>query len=186
MAVNDLVTGSVLGNEFDIGVIEAGLIRLRIDGTSITRAVDGTLSSRPPLAVANVTAGQDINDDGVIQITSLRADAGWAIVQDELRYTGTPDRVRVTAHIHQTIAETANAQRPAPVLELLRNGVIITSSATGYIRDSADHEESSNTIVFVDPAPGANPVYEIQSRQESTNGSIVTVVTGQFSGEAVL
>ena len=46
MAVNDLVTGSVLGNEFDIGVIETGLIRLRTDG-SITRAVDGTLSSRP-------------------------------------------------------------------------------------------------------------------------------------------
>ena len=99
MAVNDLVTGSVLGNEFDIGVIEPGLIRLRIDGTSITRAVDGTLSAVVGLNVvtaplyeyrdlwAEETAGLSDNNNqwsfgnGDVGVIGLPVGDGWEVVE---------------------------------------------------------------------------------------------------------
>lgn len=54
MAIDDLVTGTNLGNEFDLGAIDADTIRVRIDGTSIQRAPDGTLSA---VASGNGTLG---------------------------------------------------------------------------------------------------------------------------------
>ena len=45
MAIGNLVTSNNLGNEFDVGVTDPGTVRVKIDGTSIQRAADGTLSA---------------------------------------------------------------------------------------------------------------------------------------------
>lgn len=136
---------------------------------------EGTLSVDP---------GQNVNDTGAIATAVDALDAGWSTpAAGQLEFAGSPDKVKIHAHVHQSIAQGANIQRPAPVLELYRNGTLITSSATGYIRDFSDHEESSNTIVWSDRAPGANPLYEIRSRQDAL-AAVVSSVSGQFSAEA--
>lgn len=141
---------------------------------------------RSYLSSNTVTAGQDVNDNGAIAFTSDRDDATWDATANSRTYIGAPDRVRIKVNIHQRIADNINAQRPAPQVTLLRNGVTIARSSTGYIRDTNDHEDSSNTIAIIDRAPGTDPVYTLTSTQESTNGSVVSVVIGSFDLEAVL
>ena len=48
MAIGDIVTGNNLGDEFDKGTIAPNEIRLRVDGTTVLRAPDGTISSPAP------------------------------------------------------------------------------------------------------------------------------------------
>jgi len=142
------------------------------------------------VAVSSVPA-QDVNDNGVITTTEQRADTGWTVTDanGNHAYTGTPDRVRITAQVSQSIAQNANIQRPAPLLALQKliggTWTTIAESATGYIRDASDHEQSSNTITHTDPAPGTDPTYRLLSEQETANGGVVTAEFGNFALEAV-
>jgi len=150
---------------------------------SNTAEVDSTF-----LAAASVPI-QDVNDNGTLAITSERADTGWTIAGNVLTYAGTPDSVRITVMVKQAIANGVNIQRPAPVLSLRKNGAAagneIANSATGYIRDATDHEESSNTIAIVDHNPGTNPTYTVATEQDSTQGGVVNSEIGHFTAEAV-
>ena len=87
--------------------------------------------------------------------------------------------------VHHKISETITAQRPSPVVVLERlvpNGLweIVSTSATGYIRDTTDHEESSNTIFYRDINPVSGVSYRLVHRQDTTNGAVVDVTLGQF------
>ena len=88
-------------------------------------------------------------------------------------------------HVHQTVPQNVSRQRPAPVLELRKNGVVVATSATGYIRDANDHEESSNTIFWIDANPDGS-AYTVTGRVESTQAGDVNSVTGQFFARSVV
>ena len=185
MSIANLLRGINLGNEFDIGTLVPNRIKLKI-GNGLTRAADGTISAtggtpqtiefeRGFRAVGNVTAGQDINDNGAVAFTEATAETGWVIAGNAATYTGTPDKVRILITVPQEIAQGSSIQRPAPQLNLFRDGTLLTESKTGYIRDANDHEESSNTIAMIDHDPGTDPTYTLTSTQESSNGGIVSV-----------
>lgn len=199
-----VVTPGNLGSEFDQGIQEANLITLRL-GAGLTKnagtgEISVTLASVTQvidiysdlLAKATVDTGQDVNDNDTINITAARLDTGWATASGGLGYTGDPDRVRIAAMVHQQDPGNAVA-RANPTLQVQRSNNaggtwadISPESATGYIRDATGHGESSNTVSFVDHAPGTNPIYRLVSRQESAEGDPVTVVSGQLACEAVL
>ena len=150
--------------------------RLGSAGVDIRQCDIGTLQ---------VDAGQDINDNGPINTTIESLDSGWSMSGNgELSYSGSPELVRLAAHVHNEIPGNVNVQRAAPAVELSRNGQLLTTAATGYIRDASNHEESSNTIYFVDHDPGVDPVYSIASLRESTIGADVFSTSGQFTGIA--
>lgn len=118
----------------------------------------------------DVPAGQNLNDAAGLTLSTSSA----------LSVVGAASWVRVEINVHGAIADTANAQRPAPVCELYRTSlgqVHLASAATGYIRDTTDHEESSFNLVFTDLAPGSNPAYEVRFRRDSTNGNAVNTVS---------
>lgn len=155
------------------------------DGATIPAEISTLTLERNYLASADVTPGQNVNDTGTINITSSRLDTGWAQAGDSLEYVGEPDRVRIDVNVSQEIGNTDNIQRAAPVLVLQRNGIEVARSATGYIRDTSDHEQSTNTISFIDPTPGVDPTYSLVSETDTTITGATLVTLGSFSAEAV-
>lgn len=145
--------------------------------------VDSTNRIAAPIFVQNVNVnaplafGADVQNDG-----------DWQHVagSNEFIFVGTADVIEVKVSVHQRIPDSASSQRPSPVLELYRNddAVPVASSATGYIRDASDHEESSNVIVFVDPDPSALVRYRVQARRDTGISAAVESVTGQFAAVA--
>ena len=123
---------------------------------------------------------------GEVTISNRRLDEGWEQADNTLVYTGSPDRIRINVSIPQQIANNADAQRAAPIIVLRRNGEPIARSATGYIRDFSDHEQSSQTISYVDSAPDSNPVYDLIKEQDSAiNSAVTSNPIASFSAEAV-
>jgi len=134
-----------------------------------------------------VTIGANINIIGALPTDAAdRLDEGWSETAGEITFTGAPDHVAINAMIHQAIANNANIQRSSPELILQKNGVTVITSATGYIRDSGDHEQSSNAVYWIDPNPGVNPVYRIMCGQDTTITGAVSVVNGFFQAQAFL
>lgn len=136
------------------------------------------------LASASVDV-QNVNVNDQVLITDVRLDAGWAAPGATLTYTGEPDRVRINVNVIHGIAAGTNIQRANPVIVLRRNGNEIARSSTGYIRDLDVHENSSNTIGFVDHVPGINPAYDLVSEQEGAAGVVTSAPQSSFSAEAV-
>lgn len=174
MATTNVVTDA------DIG---AGLAI--VGGKLVVDLQTTTLTTERSFLAATSIPPQDVNDNGLIAVNPERLDQGWALNAFVLEYAGEPDRVRISLSAHQSIADTVDTQRPAPVIELSKNGSIVAVSATGYIRDDGDHEESSHSIAWIDPAPGVDPTYTILSRQESSEGGRVDITIGAFSAEAI-
>lgn len=135
-----------------------------------------------PLAIQNVNINGPLLFDA-----STRIDSRWTHVAatNEFSYSGQPNRVRIVVLSAHEIPGNVNSQRPAPVLSLFRNGTLVSRAATGYIRDTSDHEESSNLISLLDVSPGTDPVYTIEASRDSTITGTVDSVVGYFSAEAV-
>ncbi|MEL6143606.1 MAG: hypothetical protein AAFU67_18550, partial [Bacteroidota bacterium] len=104
--------------------------------------------------------------------------AGWDQTGvTEFTYTGSPDFVQIDLNMKVSIDNAQSVQRPNSVIEVVRvnDGKVVASSATGYIRDSSDHEESSYHISVIDATPTSNPTYKVTYIKESTNNGVVTV-----------
>ena len=132
---------------------------------------------------------QNVNVDAPITFgAASHNDGDWQHVagSGEFAFTGSADIVEVRVSVHQKIPDSASSQRPAPVLELYRNDdtTPVASSASGYIRDTSDHEESSNTLMYVDRDPSTLTRYRVRGRRETNLSSVVDSVTGQFSAVA--
>ena len=193
MALENLVQDTNLGSEFDLGIAEADLVTIKL-GEGLDKESDGTISTVPNLPVKNVefersflasadVDTQNVNANATVNITSNRLDNGWSVTGEAFEYSGSPDRVRVSAQVHQIVDSTTI--RMAPRLDLLRNGVIVATSASGYIRNGTGHQQSSNSITFVDPAPGTNPSYQLDCVRESNASANTNVVIGSFGVEAI-
>jgi len=179
----DLIDSGYLGSDADCCSLQAQ------SPDFISANITANIPVRD-IANALINTGQNINDNDVVDVTSQLTEGNWSATTEGFQYIGSPDYVIVNAQVNQSILQNANAQRPAPILNLekLIGGVWnqVATSSTGYIRDASDHEQSSNTIFYRDVNPGANPEYRLSSGQESLVGSAVNVVSGQFDLEAVI
>lgn len=138
--------------------------------------------------LAHATTSGDSNVDGQpITLTEVRADAGWTLdtVLNEYTYTGTPDKVRIDAMVQVDATSAGALARISPELLLLKNGVVVAISSTGYQRHGTGHDTSSNTISYTDPNPGTNPVYVLQSREDSIQTEVLPIDLGHFSLDAI-
>jgi len=89
---------------------------------------------------------------------------------------GTPRYVQINVNIKISISNTAAIARPNQVVRLIRSdGRVLASSATGYIRDAGDHEESSYNFSVMDVAPITNGEYRVVSFREGSNGNTVSL-----------
>ena len=146
------------------GRIEAGVLFT----SEALNAVAGQTAA-PVLVSVEVTAGTNINQTNLDPIPT----------SGPVSFTGAPSAVDLRVHVHYGIANSISGSRVAPVVELWRvsgTPTLLASAATGYIRDSNDHEESSFTISIWDVAAGTNPVYELRARRDSTVGAVASVL----------
>ena len=138
---------------------------------------------------------QNVNVNGPLLFgEATKLDAGWAhdVGTNSFSFAGAPRKLRVYVKCHQKIPETANSQRPSPMLFLDRTNIVdgtpvtetVDCSANGYIRDTSDVENSSNGIVFPDMNPGENPVYTVRAERDSTITGAVEVIAGYFAAES--
>ena len=59
-------------------------------------------------------------------------------------------------------------------MELIRSdGEVIVASATGYIRDLGDHEQSSHNLTGIDPSPITDGSYRVMFTRESGSANPV-------------
>lgn len=143
------------------------------------------------LISATVDVGQNVNVGGGLDITTVRVDPGWSELAGGLVFTGSPDRVEISAIVLQgTVGQVTT--RTSPGLKLVRRYSVSANwaslspySATGYIRGTQLHTESSNTITFIDENPGTNPHYRFNTRQETSSSGSVPVIEGRISALAV-
>jgi hypothetical protein len=160
----------------------AGALPCGVSGPidSLQTQIDN-ISIVSPMAAYDVT-GNGNGNNTVLSLTTVREDAGWLAGA----FAGTPDRVRITTTVNYDIPQNGAAQRVSPILELLKGGTVVAISSTGYQRHATDHNESSNTITFTDPTPGANPVYSLRARRGSSQTDVVNVSLGSIQLEAIL
>ena len=132
MAANDLVTGTNLGLEFDVGAIEPNKVRLKI-GDGLERLLDGTIQVNLPTEDVDQTldatfnlAAVDIHNNGaVVQMVDNTLDAGWVRTANQVSYLGTaPENVK--GFISISAPDSGASQYwSRPKLRVLRNGVQI-------------------------------------------------------------
>lgn len=202
MAAGGIVTGSNLGPEFlaDGAAGAAGEVSVRL-GPGLTRnGITGeievditTLTTEVDSAVISSAAvsGDSNEPNTILTLTSQRADniaglGSWSNAGNAMTYAGSPDHVEVNAHVTmENPAQNNGKARIAPVLELLRNGTVLARSMTGYQRHNNGTNDSSNGISFIDPTPGANPVYELRAQQGSNQNDVEPIDLGSMSAKAV-
>ncbi len=71
-----------------------------------------------------------------------------------------------------------------PELELLKNGTVVATSASGYQRHVVGHTSSSNTIAWVDPDPNTGDYYELRAQQGATQNDVLNISKGHFDAVA--
>jgi len=149
--------------------------------------LDAQVAALTPRVVGAAVESQNVNDSGPILFgATSRSDASWSHADgtNAFAVSGSPGEVVISLMVSFGIASSANIQRPAPVIELSKNGVVVASARTGYIRDTSGHEEASGTITWIDEVPGTDPTYTVTSRMETTRAGTVTADLGHFSAIA--
>jgi hypothetical protein len=192
--MSDLVTGSILGIEFDLGSIQAGKIRLKL-GAGLAISPTGVISATGLPASSTIEVDQsflasstvtgDANQPNTILTqTQVRADTGWSLTANAWTYTGNPDKVRVDANLYMEENTAATLARIAPQLELLRNGVVV-AKGSDYARHATGHDDNHLVIAYTDPNPGTNPVYQLRAQQGGAQTDVLQIDIGSFSLDAV-
>ena len=126
------------------------------------------VATPPEFLAVDVTAGQNINQTAGVLTTS----ATMTLVGSD------PLVVHVCVNLHGVLGDATSGARVAPVVELWRvtgTAEHLVTMATGYIRDSQDHEENSFNSAFYDLTPGASPEYELRTRRDSTVSATLPV-----------
>lgn len=158
----------------------AELVQLIEDGTicGLTNVDNSSLAS------FEVTG--DGNGDGVIlTLTQDRADAGLDMSANEVKNNIGGDHVVVIAQEHFTAAQDPSISRIAPVMELLKNDVVVCTAATGYQRHTEQHTSSSNSLVYTDPNPSVGDKYSLRAQRGSNEVDPMPIECGYFQIKVV-
>ena len=166
-------------------VYEAAVVESTID---LTR-------ERTYVATGAVTVGQDANENREADLDpDALVDEGWRQAGNWLGFDGTPERVALSAMVRQDGGTAAaREQRAAPQIRIERSNDggdtwpwSTVLSATGYIRDTTGHHQSSNTIAQIDRTPGTRPIYRLVFSEGSTERDTCEVVEGVLDAEALV
>lgn len=107
-----------------------------------------------------------------------RQDTGISInaASQVVTVAGTPNLVELSVTMKIAISNSSSVQRPNQIVEVIRSdGLIIGASATGYIRDATDHEDSSHNIYCVDYSPLEGGSYRVLSKRETNSSGVVSL-----------
>ena len=200
----DVVKPENLGTEFDLGNIENSKIRLRL-GAGLQRLANGDVVANLPdnptegryllsvdaagvgsWAQENKRYAAQISNSGTpnantvawvdvpLDVTDF-VDTGFTISGNGIRcdFDG---RVIATGHIGFTAAQT----RVSPNIRLASTGTVNQNvkGKSGYIRNSANHQQSSCTIPGYEFEVVNGDIITLQSIRESTNGNLVPLDAG--------
>lgn len=160
----------------------------------------GTLSSdfpetgrRPAASFAQADlAGQNGNQaDAAYILTNGLVSIGsaWTASSDTFALSEPAQYVEVSAIATYAYdsgnSMNAGLQRVAPLLKLLKNGVLVAVSASAYQRHNSGHNDSSNTIVYTDLSPSLGDVWQVRMERGSTQTGVLLVTHGQFTVKAM-
>lgn len=161
------------------------------DGTEVIKTIaeisEAGGSAPDPLAHFDVS-GDGNQPNTTLTLSSNREDGAWSEAGNVVTYSGSPDRVRITAMAgYENPTDVSGKQRICPELELIKNGTQrLAVSASGYQRHNSGANTSSNTISFIDPDPGVNPNYRLRAQQGGNQNDVEQIDIGHFSLEAVV
>lgn len=132
----------------------------------------------------------DVKGDGnepntIISLNPVRVDNGLDVSSNTVTNKLKADYVEITAMSFYEQPQNPSYQRINPVLELLKNDVVVARSASGYQRHGSGHISSSNTIYWIDYKPSPNDQYQIRSQQGSIQNDVLMIDLGHLSVKAV-
>ena len=120
----------------------------------------------------------------LLQIGELENEGQWSVSGTEIEYDGTPDKVQIFVNLYAQHPQSGLYARITPVVEILRNGVVIGQTAE-YQRHATGNDESDNSAAIMDMQPGTDPVYSLRSQQGGTQNDILDIDVGHFSANAI-
>ena len=127
----------------------------------------------------------DINAvNTLLQIGELENEGKWSVSGTEIKYDGTPDKVQIFVNLYAQHPQSGLYARITPVVEILRNGVVIGQTAE-YQRHATGNDESDNSAAIMDMQPGTDPVYSLRSQQGGTQNDVLLIDLGHFSANAI-
>ena len=174
MASNRLITDQDIGSG------------LSIDNDKLVVDLTAETSEVETAQIAAVSTSGDSNEpDTFHDFASNRSDADWTVSPDSVSYSGEPDRVEIAVSEFIDTGTATNQQRVSPILELLKNGVVVATSDSAYIRQNAGDNGGSNSIAYVDHDPGVDPQYQLRSRQGANPDAVHDITLGSASFVAV-
>lgn len=195
--MSDLVRGANLGPEFDLGVIQANTVRLKI-GAGLAIQPDGTIVAVPPtsqVAVASLIGLEGNANNVALSLAGGQQTLGTALVfngaNTALEVASALVMVELTAFASYEYdlgnANIGAQARVSPILRLEKDRggtvTILASSATGYQRHATGHNDSSNTIAWRDLDPQVGDLYQLVSSRGSTQTDPMPITHGQFTAK---
>lgn len=143
-----------------------------------------TQVDRSSIATADVSG--DSNQPNLIQtLTQTRADTGLTIAANTVTNNIGGDYVEIHAQEYFQQPQSGLFARINPELELLKNGAVVATSASGYQRHATQHRSSSNSISWVDPNPTIGDTYQLRSQQGSQQDDVMLIDLGTMSVKVV-
>ena len=195
---DDIIIGSELGPEFDLGSIQSGRIRLKL-GAGLSILPDGTITAPSDTIEVDKTymASYDLSGDGnaangQFVLAERRLDAPFSLTAGDVVYTpiDVVNYVEIKAEafydpFNGGTGTNNQAQRVSPELELLKNGQPFSTASTGYQRQQSGHNSSSNITVWEDVLPASGDTYSVRSQQGSNQDDVLNVTTGTLTIKAI-
>jgi len=180
------------GCELELNIIEGGTQFFRIvDLSLLTTCLENKVAEIGHIAAYTLSGDGNANNVN-IALTSVREDTGWTSAANAATWggitlapNGSIDRVEITAQVYYDPPNSNLLQRIAPVVNLLKNGVVVATAASGYQRHATGHNDSSNTIVFMDVVPTTGDVWTLQSQQGSLQGDVLPITRGQLTFKTI-
>ena len=139
-----------------------------------------------PLAHYSVSGdGNAINTPLIL--TMNRQDDFWTQSSGFVTFTNSipANHIEINAMAFYDEVQNTAAQRMSPQLELVKNGVVVAKSATGYQRHNTNAADSSNTIVYNDYDPGASPTYSLRTQRGANQTEVSNVDIGHIALKAI-
>lgn len=130
----------------------------------------------------------DGNADGVLfTMVNRDLEGGWALAgPNGVRLNTAADFIEIEAMAFYDQDVSNQEQRIAPSLEVLMNGNVIQTSATGYQRHTNNHDNSSNTLIRRIKNVPSGALFQIRARNgNDIQDEDVPVTLGTFSVKAV-
>ena len=177
----------------DIAQLQADVAALGNSNSAISELLGRSIyiETVTDQSIANATVdNQNVNINGILSITEGVTEDDFAFINGIYEYVGTKaKRIEGWASVHQEIPNTANFQRPSPVLviEVSYDNEATweewTIAATGYVRDASDHEESSNTPMGFINNPVTGTKFRLSAQIDSLTNAVISD-TGFFTLKA--